>query len=320
MPDFDSKSQRRLRRLSLLNVSRMGHCAPSIMQTLLDASGVEARWLVQLTAGLPGGIGNTGAECGGVTAPLLLLGLRQPRERDRKRLPLVVYQGHELVQRFTACQGTLSCREIRGERRLPLPCLGVIQRAPALYARAVEANASHALSPEEEAADLLLHAHWVEQDFHCAWEVLQNLGRPSFAHEDVLRASSGFLGGMAFTGNTCCALTAGVMALGLALGSIEDSRLRVLRMLGKMAVGADAFADHLNAFNRIMNLGHELAAWFSARFGSTRCRTISGCDFCTLQGARAYIDGGGTARCRALAGAVAARVRDLVRDAEASRP
>jgi hypothetical protein len=38
------------------------------MQTLLDASETEAEWLVTLTAGLPGGVGNTGAECGGVTA------------------------------------------------------------------------------------------------------------------------------------------------------------------------------------------------------------------------------------------------------------
>ena len=58
-----------LRRRSMSNLLRMGHCAPTVMQTLLDASYTEAEWLVKLTAGLPGGIGNTGAECGGVTAP-----------------------------------------------------------------------------------------------------------------------------------------------------------------------------------------------------------------------------------------------------------
>jgi hypothetical protein len=52
-----------LRRRSLWNLLRMGPCAPTVMQTLLDASDTEAEWLVKLTAGLPGGVGNTGAEC-----------------------------------------------------------------------------------------------------------------------------------------------------------------------------------------------------------------------------------------------------------------
>jgi hypothetical protein len=40
----------------------MGHCAPTVMQTVLDASASEVTWPVRLTAGLPGGIGNTGGE------------------------------------------------------------------------------------------------------------------------------------------------------------------------------------------------------------------------------------------------------------------
>ena len=35
---------------------------------------------------------------------------------------------------------------------------------------------------------------------------------------------SGFVGGTVFTGMTCSALTAGVMAMGVALGEIENSR------------------------------------------------------------------------------------------------
>jgi hypothetical protein len=41
-----------------------------------------------------------------------------------------------------------------------------------------------------------------------------------------------------------------VMALAAALGEIERRRLRVLRMIGTMAASGDAFADHLNKFNR----------------------------------------------------------------------
>jgi hypothetical protein len=59
--DLTTVSTRTLRRRSMSNLLRMGHCAPTVMQTLLDASDSEAEWLVKLTAGLPGGIGNTGA-------------------------------------------------------------------------------------------------------------------------------------------------------------------------------------------------------------------------------------------------------------------
>ena len=84
----------------------MGHCAPTIIQTMLDVSGADAQWLVKLAAGLPGGIGNTGGECGGVTAPLVLLGLRHSLDAKNRNLPLVVYEGHDLLRRFTSMYGS----------------------------------------------------------------------------------------------------------------------------------------------------------------------------------------------------------------------
>ena len=46
----------------LANLLRMGHCAPAVMQTILDISSTGKQWLVRLSGGLPGGIGNTGNE------------------------------------------------------------------------------------------------------------------------------------------------------------------------------------------------------------------------------------------------------------------
>jgi len=63
------------RRRGLNNLLKMGHCAPTVMQTLLDLGNTKEEWLVRMTAGLPGGIGNTGFECGGITSPLIQLGL-----------------------------------------------------------------------------------------------------------------------------------------------------------------------------------------------------------------------------------------------------
>lgn len=217
-------SARALRRRSTGNLLRMGHCAPTVMQTLLDGSDTNAPWLVKLTAGLPGGIGNTGGECGGVTAPLF----------------------HR--------------------------------------ARAVFLHLDHAIPVDQQ----------------------------------VLAAASAFMGGTIFAGMTCSALTARVMALGLAVGKVENSRPRVLRMIATMAVGGDAFADKINAFNRTMSLGHRLSQWFAAEFGSTQCRAITRCDFSSLDDVSRYVDGGGTARCVALAERVAQRVQDMVASAQAA--
>ena len=108
------------------------------------------------------------------------------------------------------------------------------------------------------------------------------------------------------------------MALGLALGEIEDSRPRVARMVATMALGGNAFADDLNKFNRLMNLGHDLAKWFEAQFGSTECRTLTGCDFATAEGVHAYIEHDGTSECARIARLVADRVADMIAAAGAA--
>jgi C_GCAxxG_C_C family probable redox protein len=296
----------------------MGHCAPTVMQTLLDASGTDATWLVKLAAGLPGGIGNTGGECGGVTAPLILLGLRYGLEPDEHGLPLVVAKGRDLLRRFGSLHGATSCREIRGDARVPLRCIGVVREAPVLCAQSHCSECAGALTAGQRRSHGRLYADWVAKDFHCARSMFRHLESTVAVDDQVLAAASAFMGGTVFTGLTCSALTAGVMALGLAIGEIENSRLRVLRMIATMAVGGDAFADKLNAFNRTMNLGHRLSLWFAAEFGSTQCRDIRRCDFASLDDVSRYVDDGGTARCRALTERVARRVQAMVALAKAA--
>jgi len=313
-PSLDSSAEtaRRLRNRGLANVLRMGHCAPSIMQAMLDVSETDAEWLVKLTAGLPGGIGNTGGECGGVTAPLVLLGLRYGQEETVQGLPVVVYKGHDLLRRFTACQHTTSCHEIRGQARVPVRCIGVVRQAPVLCAECIGADCTAAISPAQQEAFGRLYAHWREQDFHCAHAVFHHLEHTIPVSEELLNGGSGFIGGTVFTGKTCSALTAGVMVLGLMLGEIENSHLRVLRMIGTMAVRGDAFADDLNAFSKTMNLGNRLSQWFAVEFGSTQCGSITQCDSSTTEGVQRYIDDGDTARCSAIAQSVALKVLSMI--------
>jgi hypothetical protein len=45
------------------------------MRSVGKLSSPDEDWLVLLSAGMPGGVGNTGHECGAVTSSLVLLGL-----------------------------------------------------------------------------------------------------------------------------------------------------------------------------------------------------------------------------------------------------
>ena len=103
------------------------------------------------------------------------------------------------------------------------------------------------------------------------------------------------------------------MAVGLKLGEIEDSHLRVMRMLTIMIFGGNAFADHLNKFNRMMNIGHRMAKWFKAEFGSTLCREVTQCDFSSKKSVQGFIEKGSVATCRTIAEKVARQAERIIK-------
>jgi hypothetical protein len=296
------------RRRGFSNLLRMGHCAPTAMKTILDVSSTDEEWLVRLSAGMPGGIGNTGHECGAVTSPLAVMGtLPDLREVDRG-LPVIFDRGHALCRDFVASHQTLQCREIRTKDGFPRQCVGPVLSSAELWQGALDGDGSSVIPEGTRAGYARLYSYFVENDFHCAQAVLGHLGYSPAEDREVFDATSAFMGGMLFMGGTCSAFTAGVMAFGLKAGEIENSRLRVARLLAIMTVGGDAFGDHLNKFNASMNRGHRLSRWFASEFGSTQCRKITGCDFSTSEGVSGYIDSARIARCREIGCRVAEQV------------
>jgi hypothetical protein len=212
---------------------------------------------------------------------------------------------------FQASHGSCACRDLLVLGRLPLRCPGIVRLASE---RAVEIDArecADALSPEERRACAALHAHLLEQGFHCAHAVLREDGAAAALGPDLLDATSAFVAGTAHAGLTCSALAAGVMRLGLARGASEHRPRRILRAMVGMASGGHAFADDVAAVNGPMEEGHALARWFEGEFGSTSCREITGCDLSTEAGVRRYVESDGVSRCRDVARAVAGRVREM---------
>ena len=314
----------RLRGLSVL--LKRGHCAPAVMETILKAGGREDAGLVKLVAGLPGGIGDTGYECGGITSPLVLLGLGAGPDAGRDGLPLVVARSQVHMRRFVSRHATLFCREIRGDKMRLWPCIKAILDSPGIYAAAAADGDGEALPgarpdgsaaagwEERREAHALLAAGLADSGFHCAHAVLDRLPSLESAYPELRAGTAAFLGGTALSALTCSALTAGIMILGRRLAEIESSYLRVLRMIVLMKTGGDAFADRINAFNFTMNLGNRVAQWFTAEFGGTQCRGITGTDFSTPAGVRRFLDGG-LAPCEKIARKVAAKVESILNEA-----
>lgn len=296
----------------LATILRMGHCAPAVMQTILDISSTEKQWLVRLSAGMPGGIGNTGHECGGVTSPLVLLGTRCGLRHVEGDLPVIIDKGHALCEDFLTCHKTLQCREIRGKDRFPRHCLGPVMRSPELYLAALKDSQPLRIPTDRRAAYSRLYSHMVKNEFHCAQAVLLHLGYSPSRDQELFDAVAAFLGGTLLMGKTCSAFTAGVMAAGLRAGEIENSYLRVMRLLAIMTTGGNAFEEHLNKFNQSMNRGYRLSRWFEKEFGSTQCREITGCDFSDATGVSDFIASDQITKCKAVAVKVAEKVQKML--------
>jgi len=102
------------------------------------------------------------------------------------------------------------------------------------------------------------------------------------------------------------------MTIGLKIGEIENSYLRVTRMLALMASGGNAYTDEVNKFNHALNTAHRLSKWFRTEFGSTQCQAITQCDFSCRAVVRKYIDSDGVTRCRRIAKMVAEQVQNVI--------
>lgn len=309
---LNNRTKRIYRRRGFSNLLKMGHCAPAVMQTLQGLGITKEEWLVRMTAGLPGGIGNTGFECGGITAPLIQLGLDYGLSAHHEGLPSVIFAGHNYVRQFRECNNSLFCKEILGDRRVPLPCIKVARHAPELYIQTDHKDNTEALSEETREAFHLLYSHLSTNGFHCAHSVLNHLNNTIPVTRKLLDGTSGFICGTAFKGLTCSALTAGLIAVGLKLGELEDSYFRVIRMLATMIVGGNALADKMNKTNRLMNIGYRMSKWFKKEFGSTLCRDITQCDFSSLGSVRHYIDNGSVSACKIIAEKVARQAERII--------
>jgi hypothetical protein len=277
------------------NMLKMGHCAPSVMKTLLNADGSNDEDIVKLSGSLAGGIGNTGAECGAITASVIFLGLKN------SNLNKIISTGKIFMKDFHNYNKFIDCNKNPNGTQ---SCIKAVSSSPDKIIKLNELNLIRISEPDRELLDA-----FNSNDFHCSNEVFHHLGITS---SKILNACQGFIGGTLLSGMTCSALTAGVMAMGLQKGEIENSYLKVFRMLRMMGEGDKWLSDGINNFHRSIKLGTKLNTWFMNTYKTCKCKGISGCPFNNKNEVKNYIKRGGIQQCKRIAENVAREVRNYL--------
>lgn len=301
------------------NALRMGHCAPTVMQTLLDKLERPADAMVRAVGGLPG-IGGPG-ECGGVVSPLMVLSLLDPPRSGTADLPPSISLGQEYLRRFRKLHGSVLCKEVGKD------CMRCCYRAmvlsPPLFDDIVahKEEAGRHVDERTKAAHMHFLSALGRTKFHCAHRVLDQLADAVTVTEEMRAAAAIFVGGMALTGSTCGALAAGAMAMSAKVSGIERSLFRTLKMLVIMTFSVPrALRDPMNAFNPAIRTTTKLARWFGDEFGSTRCADLTGAKLSSPESVVGFCAGNGLEACRERADRVVAKVREMLAEEATGRP
>lgn len=294
---------------AISNIRRMGHCAPGIMQTLLDINDIQNANMVLYVAAMAGGIAGSDMECGVLTAPLMFIGYRNNDLTGISEKLDVISKAQSYVNEFTAFNGSSICGKIRHEG-MPA-CMRTIRNFNKPFLEAAKSPAP--LSDEVKESYSLLLKTFDDNKFHCAHNVLNSLNNKFIIIEELRNSSWVFIGGIALLNRTCDALTAGVLALSSSTAKIEKSFLRVAKMNRMLRhQNNEAMNEEINNFNLAINYSEELGSWFRNEFGSVTCHGIWQFDFSDKKDVESYRSGKCTLQCAYIAKKVAQKVNMMI--------
>ena len=290
-------------------IRRMGHCAPGIMQTLLDINDIQNDNIVLYAGAMAGGIAGSNMECGALTAPLMFIGFRNnnivclPDKID------IICKAQSYVNEFNSLNGTTICSRIR--QKSNSACMKTIRTFYKPFSDAVSSPVI--LSNETKESYSLLLKTFDDSKFHCAQNVLKNLNSNFLITKELIDVSWAFIGGIALLNRTCGALTGGVLAISSATAKIENSYSRVARMNRLLRnENNEAMNDEINNFNKSINYSEELGHWFRNEFGSTTCSDIWRLKFSVKNDVEKFISGHCMLQCSYITKKVAQKVSGMI--------
>jgi hypothetical protein len=295
---------------SLNNMLRMGHCAPSVMQTLTELNGINNSSLVLYAGAMAGGIAGSDMECGALTAPLMFMSSRMTDSFPIEEKLGMIDKSQAYFNEFTRYNNTSICRIIQGNGISS--CLKAVCGVHQLYSTAI--SGSGEMPEEKKKSFSLLLGEFDKNSFHCAQSVLKSLSGKVTLTKDLLNASWIFVGGIAMMNRTCGALAGGVMALSAATAKMENDYSRVARMNWLLMHNRteEAMNEEMNNFNRSIRLSEELGSWFRSEFGSTSCYGIWGYDFAKPKDTEGYLTGNCLKHCKNITDCVARKIQSML--------
>lgn len=294
---------------SLIDVLKKGHCAPSIMYTLLDYLHKQDDNIVRLTSGFPGGMGLS-LECGGITAPIMFLGLQYGYENKSGEIPELISLGINHLNIFKDVHNSIMCSDIINKKN---GCKNVIATSPKICFYCMKNYKKfNQIDEQTKTAYSKFLDHINNNSFHCTHSVLMNLKDKIEINPDLLKASWGFVGGTVMQGHTCGALYAGVFAISAKYGDVEKSFSRVIKLMKMRGKGENVDSEELNKFHKAMNISKEFGKWFETNFKCTQCRDLILADLSSNEDVDNYVSKNKIEYCKKLCNEVTEKLIKII--------
>jgi C_GCAxxG_C_C family probable redox protein len=251
--------------------------------------GREDKGLLTAATSLGGGIGHEGDTCGALTGGILALGRRHLSGSQE----IFYEEGRRFYQKFVRCYGSGKCRDIIGIRlkegknirRLlykGMICMGVVSNSIGWI---FDIQRQQDLEGQRDVFDTEIGSIQPSETINCPGLVLKEFRTHSSIDTTYLNTLlSGFSGGIAFQGDVCGALMAGIVILGLIYGNNPQTHRQTGKRLLKsgwqiMRQGNKAFEhEGLHPSFAASQRAALLYRDFVSQFKSADCKDIrKGC-------------------------------------------
>jgi len=305
---------------AMLMVSAGRHRTPLDVNTLKAVTGFGA------------GVATMGDVCGMVNGGVVALGnllapLYGPPDEEWKTALFC----HEFYRQTKEAAGTCSCGEIHGGKHLAKNFRKAILTGKTFKCFEMLCKGAGILDDffdripyvpplfETEKADRIrsIYEHSRGNRFHCCRTTLESIQEKSGRDLSFLReASTGFIGGIGFSGTLCGSIIGGVLAAGATHGvdPCKSDYGDTMKIICHGLLKSDKIWSDTRVFKaaRAFQVSRKIYEMVESSYGSCDCRIISGLNVERPETFQAYVQENGIARCRGLADRIARETAALL--------
>jgi C_GCAxxG_C_C family probable redox protein len=322
-----------IRKQAVKGFIKVFSCAHSMLMVSADQyrKPVEVNMLKAVT-GFGAGVATMGDVCGMVNGGVVALGnLLAPLYGSPEEEWKTAWFCHEFYRQTKEAAGTCSCGEIHGGKHLAknfrkailtgktFKCFEMLYKGSGILD---DFFAGIPYSPpffetEKAARVRTYYEYFRENRFHCCRSTLQDIEERSGRDLSFLQeASTGFIGGIGFSGTLCGAVIGGVLAAGATHGvnPRTSDYGDTLKIIYHGLLKSDKIWSDPRVFKaaKAFDVSQKIYEMVESTYGNCACRTISGLDSERPETLQTYKEKNGITACRALADRIARETTALL--------